>query len=57
LENVKVVNYGIGVIGQKLVTHLLEKEGVEIVGAIDINPKIVGRTSERSWGSKSSASR
>jgi hypothetical protein len=43
LENVKVVQYGIGVIGQKLATHLLEKEGVEIVGAIDINPKIVGK--------------
>ena len=43
MENVKVVSYGIGVIGQKLVTHLLEKEGVEIVGAIDINPKIVGK--------------
>jgi hypothetical protein len=43
LENVKVVQYGIGVIGQKLATHLLEKEGVEIVGAIDVNPKIVGK--------------
>jgi 4-hydroxy-tetrahydrodipicolinate reductase len=43
LENIKVVSYGIGVIGQKLAIHLLEKEGVEIVGAIDINPKIVGK--------------
>ncbi|MCX6643329.1 MAG: hypothetical protein NTV15_08065 [Candidatus Bathyarchaeota archaeon] len=43
MKSVKVVPYGIGVIGQKLVTHLLEKEGIEIVGAIDINPKIVGK--------------
>ena len=43
MENIKVVSYGIGVIGQKLAMHLLEKEGVEIVGAIDINPKIVGK--------------
>jgi len=43
MEKVKVVSYGIGVIGQKLATHLLEKEGVEIVGAVDINPKIVGK--------------
>lgn len=43
MENVKVVCYGIGVIGQKLATHLLEKEGVEIVGAIDINPKLIGK--------------
>jgi len=43
MEKVKVVSYGIGVIGQKLATHLLEKEGVEVVGAVDINPKIVGK--------------
>ena len=43
MENVKVVSYGIGVIGQKLATHLLEKEGVEIVGAVDINPNLIGK--------------
>ena len=43
MENVKVVSYGIGVIGRRLANHLLTKEGVEIVGAVDINPAIVGR--------------
>ena len=43
MKNVKVVSYGIGVIGRKLADHLLTKEGVEIVGAIDINPEIVGK--------------
>jgi len=43
LDNVKVVSYGIGVIGQRLAKHLLTKEGVEIVGAVDINPAIVGK--------------
>jgi 2,4-diaminopentanoate dehydrogenase len=43
LENVKVISYGIGVIGQKLATHLLEKSGVEIVGAIDVDPKIIDK--------------
>jgi hypothetical protein len=43
LEKVKVVSYGIGVIGQRLANHLLLKEGVEIVGAVDINPQIVGK--------------
>jgi 4-hydroxy-tetrahydrodipicolinate reductase len=42
LENIKVVIYGIGVIGRRLAKHLITKEGVEIVGAIDINPEIVG---------------
>jgi len=43
LKNVKVVSYGIGVIGRRLATHLLTKEGIEIVGAVDINPGIVGK--------------
>jgi len=43
LDNVKVVSYGIGVIGRRLANHLLTKEGVEIVGAVDINPAIVGK--------------
>ena len=42
-NNVKIVSYGIGVIGQRLARHLLTKEGIEIVGAIDINPAIVGK--------------
>ncbi len=43
MKNVKVVSYGIGVIGRRLAIHLLTKEGVEIVGAVDINPEIVGK--------------
>lgn len=43
MKNVKVVSYGIGVIGRRLARHLLTKEGVEIVGAIDINPEIIGK--------------
>ena len=43
MESVKVVSYGIGVIGRRLANHLLTKKGVEIVGAIDINPAIVGK--------------
>jgi len=43
MEPVKVVSYGVGVIGRRLAKHLLTKEGVKIVGAIDINPNIVGK--------------
>ncbi len=43
MENVKVVSYGVGVIGRRLASHLLTKDGVEIVGAVDINPQIVGK--------------
>lgn len=52
MDNVKVVSYGIGVIGQKLATHLIEKEGVEIVGAVDINPKLVGKDLGEILGTK-----
>ena len=43
MRNVRVVSYGIGVIGRRLANHLLDKEGVEIVGAIDINPQLLGK--------------
>ena len=43
LRTVKVLLYGIGVIGRRLATHLLSKDGIEIVGAVDINPAIVGK--------------
>ena len=43
MENVKIVSYGIGVIGRRLARHLLTKAGVETVGAVDINPAIVGK--------------
>jgi len=31
------------VIGKRLAKHLLSKEGIEIIGAIDINPNIIGK--------------
>lgn len=43
MDKVKIVSYGIGVIGRRLARHLLSKDGVEIVGAVDIDPKIVGK--------------
>lgn len=42
-KTVNIVSYGIGVIGKRLATHLLMKEGIKIVGAIDINPAIIGK--------------
>jgi len=43
LKTIRVVSYGVGVIGRRIVEHLLSKEGVEIVGAIDIDPNKVGK--------------
>jgi hypothetical protein len=43
MEKVRVVIVGIGAIGQLLTKELLNKQGFEIVGAVDIDPKKVGR--------------
>jgi 4-hydroxy-tetrahydrodipicolinate reductase len=43
LRSIKVVHYGIGPIGIGLVKYVLQKEGVKIVGAIDIDKSKVGR--------------
>ncbi len=39
-ENIKVIMWGVGVMGQGMADALLKKQGVEIVGAIDIEPKL-----------------
>lgn len=36
MEKVKVLAYGVGVVGSYIAKFLLEKEGVEIVGAVDV---------------------
>ncbi len=43
VEKIRVVLYGVGAIGRLVAKTLLEKSGVEIVGAIDIDPKKIGR--------------
>ena len=43
MEEIKVVLYGLGSIGQCIAKTILEKKGVVIVGAIDIDPAKVGK--------------
>jgi len=43
MEKIRVVLYGVGAIGSRIARFLLEKEGVEIVGAIDIAKDKVGK--------------
>jgi hypothetical protein len=43
MEKIRVVLYGVGAIGSRIARFLLEKEGVEIVGVIDIAKDKVGK--------------
>ena len=53
MENIKVVSYGIGVIGRRLADHLLSKRGLEIVGAVDVDPNKIGKDLGELLGRKS----
>ncbi|MDI6707461.1 MAG: dihydrodipicolinate reductase [Firmicutes bacterium] len=41
-DKIKVIQYGLGPIGIKLTQYLVDKPAMEIVGAVDIDPKKVG---------------
>ena len=43
MEKIRLVLYGVGAVGSRLAKFLLQKEGVEIVGAIDVAEDKVGK--------------
>jgi len=43
MQNVKIVLYGVGAVGTMIAKFLLQKKGVEIVGAVDIAENKVGK--------------
>jgi hypothetical protein len=43
MEQIKVIIYGCGVMGQKITEALLNKKSFSIVGALDIAPELVGK--------------
>ena len=43
MEKLRLVLYGVGAIGSRIAEFLLEKEGVEIVGAIDVAKEKIGK--------------
>ncbi len=42
-ETIRVVQYGLGPIGCAVARHVVERDGLELVGAVDIDPAKVGR--------------
>jgi hypothetical protein len=43
VEKIKVISFGMGVVGGFITKFLLEKEGVEIVGAVDVAKDKIGK--------------
>jgi 4-hydroxy-tetrahydrodipicolinate reductase len=42
LDKVRVIQYGLGPIGSAVARHVLERKGLELVGAVDIDPAKAG---------------
>jgi 4-hydroxy-tetrahydrodipicolinate reductase len=42
-EKIRVVSYGLGVMGQGVAKALLQKQGFVLAGAVDVNPRLQGR--------------
>lgn len=40
---VRVVQYGLGPIGSAMARHVMERDGMELIGGVDIDPEKVGR--------------
>lgn len=50
---IKVVHIGVGPLGQKVVNYARERKGIEIVGAVDLDPQKAGRELGELCGSES----
>ena len=42
-NEIRIVQYGLGPIGAAVARHIVERDGLELVGAVDIDPNKVGR--------------
>lgn len=43
MTNLKIIQVGLGPLGQKAVTYLLDRPCFQIVGALDVNPELIGK--------------
>lgn len=43
MEKINVIIYGCGIMGRKVAEALMEKESIHIVGAVDIDPELIGK--------------
>ena len=43
MNPLKIIQVGLGPLGQKAVSYLLERPTFEIIGALDVNPELIGK--------------
>ena len=43
MKKIKVIQVGLGPLGQKVAKYIKQREGIELVGAVDINPELNGK--------------
>lgn len=43
VDNIRVIEYGLGPIGSAIARHIVERAGLELVGGVDIDPAKAGR--------------
>jgi len=43
MKPLKIIHVGVGPLGQKTVNYLLERQNIEIIAALDVNPELIGR--------------
>ncbi|MGB0579435.1 MAG: dihydrodipicolinate reductase [Limisphaerales bacterium] len=43
MKKLKVIQVGMGPLGQKTVQYLLERENIEVISALELNPELIGQ--------------
>jgi hypothetical protein len=49
-EEIRLIQYGLGPIGSAVARHIVERESLELVGAVDIDPAKVGKDAGQTIG-------
>ena len=42
-KELRIIQYGLGPIGSAVARHVVERAGLELIGAVDIDPTKIGR--------------
>jgi 2,4-diaminopentanoate dehydrogenase len=43
LDEIRIIEYGLGPIGSAVARHVVERAGLELVGGVDVDPAKIGK--------------